>query len=73
MYCLFCVILCIVCVQMCTVLHTLGVYPTAVNKYISHIISYEMLKRVVKWKIISDVIVLFYYNQGVLLHFHIDN
>ena len=29
-----CVALCIVCVQMCTVLLPLGVYPIAVNKYI---------------------------------------
>ena len=36
---LFCVVLCIVCVQMCTVLLPPGGYPIAVNKYIIIIIS----------------------------------
>jgi len=35
MYCLFCVVLCIVCVHMCTVLLPPGGYPIAVNKYIN--------------------------------------
>jgi len=34
MYCLFCVVLCIVCVYMYTVLLPPGGYPVAVNKYI---------------------------------------
>ena len=34
MYCLFCDVLCIVCVYMCTVLPPPGGYPIAVNKYI---------------------------------------
>jgi hypothetical protein len=34
MYCLFFAVLCIVCVQMCTVLLPPGGYPIAVNKYI---------------------------------------
>ena len=35
MYCLFCVVLCIVCVNVyCTVLLPPGGYPIAVNKYI---------------------------------------
>jgi len=34
MYCLFCVVLCFVCVYMCTVLLPPGGYPIAVNKYI---------------------------------------
>jgi hypothetical protein len=38
MYCLFCVVLFIVCVYMCTELLPPGGYPTAVNKYI---ISYH--------------------------------
>ena len=38
MYCLFCVVLRIVCVYMCTVLLPPGGYPIAVNKYI---ISYQ--------------------------------
>jgi len=33
MYFLFCVVLCIVCVYMCTVLLPPGGYPIAVNKY----------------------------------------
>jgi len=40
MYCLFSVVLCIVCVYMCTVLLPLGGYPIAVNKYI---ISYHII------------------------------
>jgi len=43
---LFCVVLCIVCVYMCTVLLPLGGYPIAVNKYIIssyHIISYHII------------------------------
>jgi hypothetical protein len=40
MYWLFCVVLCIVCVKMCTVLLSPGDNPTAVNKYI---ISYHKL------------------------------
>ena len=39
MFCFHCVVLCIVCVQMCTVLLPPGVNPTAVNK---HIISYHI-------------------------------
>jgi hypothetical protein len=39
MYCLFCVVLCIICVYMCTELLPLGGYPIAV-KYIISYISY---------------------------------
>jgi hypothetical protein len=34
MYCLFCVFLCVVCVQMCTVLLPPGGYSISVNKFI---------------------------------------
>jgi hypothetical protein len=39
MYCLFCVVLFIVFVQMCTELLPPGGYPTAVNKYIIYRIA----------------------------------
>jgi hypothetical protein len=45
MYCLFCVVLCIVCVWTCTVLLPSGGYPTAVNKHIYHIISYHWFNK----------------------------
>jgi hypothetical protein len=41
MYCLFCVVLCIICVYMCTELLPPGGCPIAV-KYIIYIISYHM-------------------------------
>jgi hypothetical protein len=50
MYCLF-VILCIVCVQMCTVLLPPGVNPTAVNKYINILMKSEMFQTKVVEKI----------------------
>jgi hypothetical protein len=41
-----CVVLCIVCVQMCTVLLPPGVNPIAVNKYIiSYHISYHIISK----------------------------
>jgi hypothetical protein len=42
MYCLFCVVLCIVCVQMCTELLPPGGYPTAINNIYSIYIIYHM-------------------------------
>jgi len=41
MYCLFCVVLCIVCVYMCPVLLPQGSYPVAVK----YIISYQSFRR----------------------------
>jgi hypothetical protein len=35
MYCMFCVVLCIICMYTCTVLLPPGGYPIAVNKYIN--------------------------------------
>jgi len=51
-----CVVPCIVCVQMCTVLLALGVNPTAVNKCIIsyHIISYHIISyHIISYHIIS--------------------
>jgi len=46
MYCLFCDVLCTVCVYMCTVLLPPGGYPIAVNKYIiSYIIWFTKAKK----------------------------
>jgi hypothetical protein len=42
MYCLFWVVLCIVCVYMCTVLLLSGGYPIAVKYIIYHIMSYHI-------------------------------
>jgi len=53
MYCLFCVVLCIVCVYMCTELLPRGGYPIAVKYIISyHIISYH----IISYHIISYII-----------------
>ena len=40
MYYLFCIVLCIVYVYMCTVLLPPGGYPIAVNKYIIYLVGY---------------------------------
>jgi len=46
MYCLFCVVLCIICVYMCTELLPLGSYQIAVK----YIISYKKTKILI-WKV----------------------
>jgi hypothetical protein len=45
MYCLFCDILCIVCVYICTELLPPGGYPIAVKYVIYHIISYHVISK----------------------------
>jgi len=45
MYCLFCVVLFIVCVYMCTVLLPPGGYPFPVNKYIIYHITYYIISK----------------------------
>jgi hypothetical protein len=66
-YCLFCVVLSIVCVYMCTVLPPPGGYPIAVNKciiyhiiyntiyhiIISYIITYHISHQIVSYHVIS--------------------
>ena len=39
----YCIVLCIVCVSMCTVLLPPGVNPIAVNKYIVYHIMYHII------------------------------
>jgi len=53
MYCLFCVVLCIVCVYMSTVLLPPGGYPIAVKYIISYIIWYDMIYHIISHRIIS--------------------
>jgi len=50
MYCFFCVVLCIVCEYMCTVLLPPGGYPIAVKYIISYrIISYYIISYVISY------------------------
>jgi len=46
MYCLFCDVLCIACVYMCTELLPPGGYPIAVK----YIISYHTIRTSTQWK-----------------------
>jgi len=48
-----CVVLCIVCVYMCTVLLPLGVKAIAVNKYIIYHIIYHIISYIISYHIIS--------------------
>ena len=48
MYCLFCVVLFIVCVKLCTVLLPPSVNPIAVNKY-EYINQYRVIHKSVKY------------------------
>ena len=70
MYRLFCVVLCIVCVQMCTVLLPPGGNPIAVNKYISYIISFHVSYRIVSY-IISHRIISYHIISYHIISYHI--
>ena len=61
MYCLFCVILCIVLLYMCTVLLPPGGYPIAVKYVTYHIISYHIISyHIISYHIISYHIISYH-------------
>jgi membrane-associated HD superfamily phosphohydrolase len=60
MYCLFCIVLCIVCMWMCTALLPPGDNPIAVNKYIISYITSHHISYHVSYHIISAVMIFFY-------------
>jgi len=74
MYCLFCVVLFIVSVYMCSVLLPAGGYPIAVNKYIIsyHIISYHIISyHLIAYHIISYHIISYHIISYHIIAYHI--
>ena len=77
MYFLFCDVLCIVCVYVCTVLLPPGGYPIAVKYIISYIISYRIIYRIISYQyhIVSYHIISYhhisYHIVSYLIIYHI--
>ena len=67
MYCLFRVILCIVCVYMCTVLLPPGGYPIAVNKYIKYLLLHVIEQQIATYNSYRMIPLLFFFLEKSLI------